>query len=729
MLFFELVMIRWLSAEVRIFSYFHNVVLLFAFLGIGLGVGLAHRRSHLALCYGVFTTLVVLVRFDEFLGITRISTYLSVMSDVVIWGHAAVEALPERIGVFMLGTNVLIVLLALVTILFVPFGQQLGRLIASYKNPLHGYGIDLAGSLVGIWLFNIVSLLSLPPAAWFAIGGISCLALLWRTPRQLVAAGLLTGVSFALLYGQPSVEQWTVWSPYQKLTVKPASVLVDNQPVQYGHLIHVNSAWYMRTVNYTPEFIARYPSLFPPQDTPYDHYNLPYRFTSNPDHVLVVGAGAGNDVAAALRNGARRVTAVEIDPRIIKLGEELHPEAPYSDPRVQVINDDARAFFRKTGLQYDLILFGLLDSHTLSSSYSNVRLDNYVYTLESFEDAKRLLRPGGVMVVMFDVAPTDEFIGRRIQGMLNEVFGQQPVGFSVRSAVRGQGAAVLAGDGPGVAGTANGAGDRGHRDPIGDNVVGFVAGESGAISARLAADARLREILQRTKNIHDDWAQAPGVLTSDDWPYLYMQDPRVPSLYLVMYVALFVFSYLGIRAIQRARTPMHWQFFFLGAGFLLLEVQNISKLALVFGTTWEVNAIVISAILVTLVCANAYVIKVRVQSLVPYYVGLGASLVLNFALPLGALAALPPGAKELVVSTAMGMPFFFAGVIFSTTFAAAKDPAAALSSNLLGAVAGGMLEAMSFVVGVKALLILALLLYGLAFLKLSPAPTRATEAG
>ncbi len=36
-LFFEILMIRWLSAEIRIFSYFHNLVLLFVFLGIGLG--------------------------------------------------------------------------------------------------------------------------------------------------------------------------------------------------------------------------------------------------------------------------------------------------------------------------------------------------------------------------------------------------------------------------------------------------------------------------------------------------------------------------------------------------------------------------------------------------------------------------------------------------------------------------------------------------------------------
>jgi hypothetical protein len=74
-----------------------------------------------------------------------------------------------------------------------------------------------------------------------------------------------------------------------------------------------------------------------------DYYELPYRFVSTPGDVLVVGAGTGNDVAAALRHDAQHVDAVEIDPTILGLGRQFHPEHPYDSSRVSQHVDDARA--------------------------------------------------------------------------------------------------------------------------------------------------------------------------------------------------------------------------------------------------------------------------------------------------------------------------------------------------------------------------------------------------
>jgi hypothetical protein len=58
------------------------------------------------------------------------------------------------------------------------------------------------------------------------------------------------------------------------------------------------------------------------------HYVLPHELVGAREKVLVVGAGAGNDVAAALRAGARSVQAVEIDPAIVALGRARHPTGP-----------------------------------------------------------------------------------------------------------------------------------------------------------------------------------------------------------------------------------------------------------------------------------------------------------------------------------------------------------------------------------------------------------------
>ena len=87
---------------------------------------------------------------------------------------------------------------------------------------------------------------------------------------------------------------------------------------------------------------------------------------------LLVGAGSGNDAAGALRHGVR-VTAVEIDPVIIALGRRYHPERPYESRAVSVIVDDARSFFARTQESYDVISFGLLDSHT-TTTMTNTRL-------------------------------------------------------------------------------------------------------------------------------------------------------------------------------------------------------------------------------------------------------------------------------------------------------------------------------------------------------------------
>jgi hypothetical protein len=70
-----------------------------------------------------------------------------------------------------------------------------------------------------------------------------------------------------------------------------------------------------------------------------------------------------------------------------------------------------------------------------------------------------------------------------------------------------------------------------------------------------------------------------------------------------------------------------------------------------------------------------------------------------------------------LVCAAYCVPFFFAGVIFSETFRSAGGSSNAFGANMLGAVAGGLAQNLSFVLGMKALLLIAAVLYtGAAFL-------------
>jgi len=182
MLFFELLMIRWISSEIRIFAYFHNIVLLFAFFGIGLGAALARAKTvSLLATYVLMTVIVALVALDRYLGVSPlqdISQFLSQGTGFLIWWRFGSLPLRGQVIALLSGWVGLVVVMAMLTLFFLPFGQLLGRIFDQHERPLHAYALNLAGSLTGIWLFNAVSLLALPPTIWFALGGLGCLPLL-----------------------------------------------------------------------------------------------------------------------------------------------------------------------------------------------------------------------------------------------------------------------------------------------------------------------------------------------------------------------------------------------------------------------------------------------------------------------------------------------------------------------------------------------------------------------
>src|SRR5258708_25709026 len=95
------------------------------------------------------------------------------------------------------------------------------------------------------------------------------------------------------------------------------------------------------------------------------------------------------------------VEGIEIEPAMAFLGRKYHPEHPYDDPRVNLQVNDARNFFRTADQQYDLIVYGVLDSHTALSHASNLLVDSYVYTREGIAEAFQLLKPNGVRSISF----------------------------------------------------------------------------------------------------------------------------------------------------------------------------------------------------------------------------------------------------------------------------------------------------------------------------------------
>ena len=415
MLFLELLLIRWISTEVRIFAYAGNLVLLACFLGIGAGCYRAHKESNVLITLAMLVLIALAVRSAPFLQITDM---LSGFSDSIIWFQPAKGNLFSALQ----GVCLTVFLFIMILSAFVPLGQMLGQLIEAHRNTIIAYSVNIAGSLAGIWCFSLLSFYYTPPWLWlvFALG-----LLFLFIPRGKKQGAIAAGAALLILLtaGTDRPDRTVIWSPYQKLEVLP--LFSGNVP--NGVLILVNSVSYMSATNLSRDFLQQHHLLADPAAVRFNQYAIPYALNDRIDRVLIVGAGAGNDIAGAVRSTAREIDAVEIDPGIYALGAQLHPEKPYQNKRVRIIVDDARAFFKKTDKKYDLIVFGLLDSHTLSSQYNNVRLDNYVYTEESFREARRLLKDDGILVLSFAVE--QGWLGDRLYGTLKKVFGEVPYVF------------------------------------------------------------------------------------------------------------------------------------------------------------------------------------------------------------------------------------------------------------------------------------------------------------
>jgi spermidine synthase len=670
-LFAELAFIRWLAVEIRVFAYFKNLALLVCFLGFGMGCAMARRRPRWGM--GVFGMLGVLLAIriplpgrERFLE--NLSATLGGASDMAIWNTN--PSWEWRTALVAAGFSLAV--LFMVVCVFIPIGQVVSRQMDLAPRTLYAYSWNLAGSLAGILAFFAVCWLMLPPAAWMGAVLLS-IALLQRGRGRALAFALLILPAAWLLHDHNTPDHFVLWTPYQQIEMQKNRF--SDGELKYS-MISVNRTGYQVMVDLSPDFLRRHKLLDEPVDD--NPYNLPFRFAPPSPSVMIVGAGSGNDTAAALRNGSRSVDAVEIDPAIWQMGIREHPERPYQSPKVTGYLTDARAFLKRTHKQYDLILFGLLDSHTQFSDYSNMRIDNFVYTREAFEEARQHLAPDGVLFVKFQL--NRPWMGPRLERLLTEVFGKKPLAFMAKSSYS-------------------------------TGATCFVISASDRVQAALAADPRLAQFTQRNRHVSLNVERTEP--TTDDWPYLYHEGRWIPRTFYSVGVLVLLLAGVLYGQIPEARRQAPSLFFFaMGAGFLLLETQTISRLALYFGTTWQVNGIVIAAVLTALLLANA-VAERRSLARGGMLAGLLAGLLLAYFVPFARIP-LPAAITGWIAAAVFSIPVFFAGLLFASEFRVTASPSAALGANMLGAVVGGLLENFSLVVGMRALLLMALVLYCVA---------------
>ena len=130
---------------------------------------------------------------------------------------------------------------------------------------------------------------------------------------------------------------------------------------------------------------------------------------------------------------------------------------------------------------------------------------------------------------------------------------------------------------------------------------------------------------------------------------------------------------------------------------------------------WLTSAIVFASILGVILLATL-VTQLRPVAFPAAASGLVAALLLAYAVPARLLLGSSTLAKLGLSALFVGAPIFFAALCFASLFRERSEAGSAFGWNLLGAVAGGLLEFTSMALGLKALLLVALLAYLVAVL-------------
>ncbi|HZD41170.1 MAG TPA: hypothetical protein VE131_10640 [Terriglobales bacterium] len=668
-LFLELAIIRWLSSEIRIFAYFKNLPLMASFLGFGIGFWLHEKSDRLLLWFPrFFLCLVIVIAMASRIGITHV-IFLDPRQYFVLgagFGDHAAQSMPSVLGT-MKGLLVIVSVFFLVVATFATLTAKLGSLL-NREKPLTAYSINVAGSLLGIVGFSLASYYQWPPFAWLLV--LALLPPFYYSKKRLAAFYFLGVLAIAFC---ATIADQVIWSPYYRIKLFQINRSVTSLTVNYDEFQAIQDLSKENLRRFTEEARKELSR----------HYNIPYSLSRRKiESVLILGGGAGNDAAAALRNGVSTLDVVEIDPAIARIGQELHPEEPYASERVNLYIEDARSFLQRTDKKYDLVVFATLDSHAAFSSLSSLRMDNFVFTVESLRTVKDVLKPGGgVAINFFAIKP---WLSQRQFNTLRGVM-RLP---------------ILT-----------------YRSPTNQDAI-FLAGE--------LFDPDLPLGMTDYRPIEPPFTAENVETTSDDWPFLFLEKRGIPLHYFIPLLLILILAFIPLRMSNLPLREIDWHLFFMGAAFLLIETKTVTTLALIFGSTWLVNSIVIGSILIAILVANLLVGRIGNFGYPFFYGWLFAAVALNFAFPFEVLNRFGWSTKLLASGVVIGLPIFFAALIFAKAFATVESPSQALAANLLGALAGGLLEYLDMWMGLRYLNLVALSLYMLSafflYARMKPGP-------
>lgn len=341
--------------------------------------------------------------------------------------------------------------------------------------------------------------------------------------------------------------------------------------------------------------------------TTWMHY-LPYSIMPDPK-VLVIGSGGGRDVVAALASGSKDVTAVEINPIIFETVKGYGEKAGnvYTHEHVRAYNEEGRSFITRSSEKYDIIYIPFVDTWASVSSGGLSVSENFLYTLEGFDQYYDHLSDRGKVVTVRWLVDTPRFVSTYVKLLEQKGIPQDQV---YRHLI------IVTSDSY-------------TNDPSGTMVVfskaPFTQDEIGFLSSSFAKYG-YKPILIPGQVIREPYAdllsgkvgldqfygsfQTKAYPVSDDSPYFLSYEKPFPAIIqrLFDWSVVIVIAFLAIPFIwMRSRlkgSAIHVATFVpyfaaLGMGFILIELGLMQKLILLLGNPTMTFAILLFTLLLS----------------------------------------------------------------------------------------------------------------------------------
>jgi len=408
-LMLEFTLIRVLS--VSLWYHFAFMIISIALLGFGIsGVAI------------ILSSKINKAEINSFLTITSLLFAVSIIISFIL-----INKIPFEPFSLLIDSTQLLYLPVYYLVITLPFflaGLIIGQLFTRFKTSINKlYFFDLAGAGLSCFVFILI----LP--AFGGSGGvaaasiIACLgALVFASQKNkmqtigLFSAGIVIlinglfltdpdsylpiSISENKVYGNylkenPDLRIITKWNSFSKVDVlKDDEPPVDDYPV-YTAIIDAGNS----TTN-----IPQVPVLNDSSRPPFDASNLAMLLKrEDTAKVFILGSGGGGEILTALTNGAKSITAVEINGILNDLVEKdfagYWTTGIAKDKRVRIITDDARSWLRGKRIKYDVII----SAHTISASATNSGamslVENYILTEEAVREYLQHLDINGILYI------------------------------------------------------------------------------------------------------------------------------------------------------------------------------------------------------------------------------------------------------------------------------------------------------------------------------------------